>query len=218
MEAILDTYAQPYDSLRPVVYFDEKSYQLLDHVREPLPPVPGYPARVDHEYKRCGTVNLFVAFEPLTGQRTVTVTERRGNAEFTMQLQALERRYPSAEKIHLVLDQLSTHTPAALYQYLAADEARQLTRRFEWVYTPEHASWLNMRAGVLMGVRSAQEGRTGMVSTPAAVSGTAPGNQRSRRAGDSSLGNRPQHAVCSGELAVQHASRTGNTETPLPRC
>lgn len=144
MEAILDTYAQPYDSLRPVVCFDEKSYQLLDHVREPLPPVPGYPARVDHEYKRCGTVNLFVAFEPLTGQRTVTVTERRGNAEFTMQLQALERRYPSAEKIHLVLDQLSTHTPAALYQHLAADEARQLTRRFEWVYTPKHASWLNM--------------------------------------------------------------------------
>lgn len=144
MEAVLDTYAQPYDPLRPVVCFDEKSYQLLDHVRAPLPPVPGSPARVDHEYKRCGTVNFFVAFEPLTGQRTVTVTERRGNAEFAAQLQALELRYPQAEKICLVLDQLSTHTPAALYQHFSAEEARRLSRRFEWIYTPKHASWLNM--------------------------------------------------------------------------
>ena len=90
---------------------------------------------------------LFVAFEPLTGQRTVTVTERRGNAEFVAQLQALELRYEGAEKISLVLDQLSTHTPAALYQHLPAEEARRLTRRFEWIYTPKHASWLNMRAG-----------------------------------------------------------------------
>jgi len=147
MEAVLDTYAQPYDPLRPVVCFDEKSSQLLDHVRAPLPPVPGSPARVDHEYKRCGTVNFFVAFEPLTGQRTVTVTERRGNAEFAAQLQNLELRYPQAEKICLVLDQLSTHTPAALYQHLSAEEARRLSRRFEWIYTPKHASWLNMRAG-----------------------------------------------------------------------
>ncbi len=147
MEAVLDTYAQPYDPRRPVICFDEKSYQLMDYVRDPLPPVPGVPARVDHEYKRCGTVNFFVAFEPLTGQRTVTVTERRGNAEFVAQLQALELRYEGAEKISLVLDQLSTHTPAALYQHLPAEEARRLTRRFEWIYTPKHASWLNMRAG-----------------------------------------------------------------------
>jgi hypothetical protein len=144
MEAVLDTYAQPYDASRPVICFDEKSYQLLDHVHAPRPPVPGHPARVDHEYKRCGTVNFFVAFEPLTGRRTVTVTERRGNAEFAAQLQALELRYPEAEKITLVLDQLSTHTPAALYQHLPAEEARRLSRRFEWMYTPKHASWLNM--------------------------------------------------------------------------
>ena len=87
--------------------------------------MPGSPARVDHEYKRCGTVNFFVAFEPLTGQRIVTVTERRGNAEFAAQLQALELQYPQAEKIHLVLDQLSTHTPAALSQHLSAEEARR---------------------------------------------------------------------------------------------
>ncbi len=144
METVLDTYAQPYNPLRPVICFDEKSYQLLDHVRDPMPPVPGYPARIDHEYKRCGTVNFFVAFESRTGQRTVTVTERRGNAEFTAQLRCLELRYAGAEKISLVLDQLSTHSPAAVYQHLPAEEARRLTRRFEWIYTPKHASWLNM--------------------------------------------------------------------------
>ena len=147
METVLDTYAQPYDASRPVICFDEKSYQLLDHVREPRPPVPGIPARVDHEYKRCGTVNFFVALEPHTGQRTVTVTDRRSNADFAAQLQVLELRYADAEKIVLVLDQLSTHSPAALYQHLPAEEARRLSRRFEWIYTPKHASWLNMRAG-----------------------------------------------------------------------
>ncbi len=144
METVLDTSAQPYDPRHPVICFDEKSYQLLDHVRDPLPPVPGYPARVDHEYKRCGTVNFFVALEPHTGQRTVTVTERRGNAEFTAQLQCLELRDAQTEKICLVLDQRSTHSPAAVYQHLPAEEARRLTRRFEWIYTPKHASWLNM--------------------------------------------------------------------------
>jgi DDE superfamily endonuclease len=104
MEEVLDTYARPYDPQQPVVCFDEKSDQLLDHVHPPMPAVPGHPARVDHEYKRCGTMNFFVAFEPLTGQRTVTVTERRGNAEFTAQLQALQLRYPAATKIRLVLD------------------------------------------------------------------------------------------------------------------
>ncbi len=144
MEEVLDTYAKPYDASFPVICFDEKFYQLLEHLADPLPPAPGVPARVDYEYKRCGTVNLFVAFEPLTGQRTITVTEQRGNAEFTAQMQSLHLRYPEAQKIRLVLDNLSTHSPAALYQHLPPEEARQLVRRFEWVYTPKHASWLNM--------------------------------------------------------------------------
>lgn len=143
MEAVLDTYAEPYNALRPVVCFDEKSVQLLDHIAPPLPPAPGLPARVDYEYKRCGTVNMFVAVEPLTGKRTLTVTDKRGNAEFTEQMQALDLRYPEAEKIRVVLDNLSTHSPAAFYQYLTPEEARRLTQRFEWVYTPKHASWLN---------------------------------------------------------------------------
>ncbi len=133
MEEVLDTYAEPYDPEYPVVCFDEKSYQLLGHVTEP-----------HYEYKRCGTANLFIAFEPLTGQRTVTVTERRSNQDFAAQLQALQLRYPDAKRIRLVLDQLSTHTPSALYEYLPPEEANLLKRRFEWVYTPKHASWLNM--------------------------------------------------------------------------
>ena len=144
MEEVLDTYAQPYDPEYPVVCFDEKSYQLIGHVADPLPPVPGVPARVDYEYKRCGTANLFIAFEPLTGQRTVTVTERRGNQDFAAQMQALHMRYPNAKRIRLVLDQLSTHTPSALYEYLPPEEAKLLKQCFEWIYTPKHASWLNM--------------------------------------------------------------------------
>lgn len=144
MEEVLDTYAEPYDPEYPMVCFDEKSYQLLEHITEPLPPAPGVPARVDYEYKRCGTANLFIAFEPLTGQRTVTVTARRSSEDFTAQMQALHLRYPKAKKIRLVLDQLSTHTPSAFYQHLPPDEANLLKKRFEWIYTPKHASWLNM--------------------------------------------------------------------------
>lgn len=144
MEAVLDIYALPYDADYPVVCLDEKSVQLLDHVHEPLPPLPGHPARVDHEYKRCGTANLFIEFEPLTGQRCVTVTERRASEDYAARLQALDRRYPKAKKIRLIQDQLSTHSPAALYDSLPADEANRLYKRFEWNYTPKHASWLNM--------------------------------------------------------------------------
>ncbi len=94
--------------------------------------------------KRCGTVNLFIEFEPLTGQRSVTVTERRTSQEYAARLQALDRRYPEAKKIRLIQDQLSTHSPAALYDTLPAEEANRLRKRFEWIYTPKHASWLNM--------------------------------------------------------------------------
>lgn len=131
MEEVLDTYAESYNPKYPVVCFDEKSYQLLEHVTEPLPPVPGHPARVDYEYKRRGTANLFIAFKPLTGQRTVTVTERRGNQDFAAQMQSLHLRYPNAKTIRLVLDQLSTHTPSALYEHLPPEEANLLKRRFE---------------------------------------------------------------------------------------
>lgn len=144
MEDVLDLYAEPYDARRPVVCFDEKPYQLLAKLTPDLPTKPGQPRRADYEYKRMGTCNLFIAFEPHTGQREVEVTERRGNPEFAQQMKQLVTRYPQAEVIRVVLDNLSTHSPAALYQSLPAEEARQLVKQLEFHFTPKHASWLNM--------------------------------------------------------------------------
>ena len=144
MEDVLELYAEPYDPEQPVVCFDEKSVQLLADVKEGLPLSPGQPIRQDYEYQRCGTANLFVALEPHLGERMVSVTERRANSDFAAQMQALDARYPQAKKIRVVLDNLSTHSPAALYQSLPVEEARHLTRRLEFHYTPKHASWLNM--------------------------------------------------------------------------
>lgn len=144
MEDVLDLYAEPYDELRPVVCFDEKPYQLLAKVTPALPPEPGQPRREDYEYKRMGTCNLFIAFEPHIGQRMIEVTERRGNPEFAQQMRQLVARYSHAEVIRVVLDNLSTHSPAALYQSLPPEEARQLVKKLEFHYTPKHGSWLNM--------------------------------------------------------------------------
>ena len=149
MEAVLDLYEEPYDEKRPVVCFDERPCQMLAEVREPLPPRPGGSAGgarlVDHEYRRGGTANVHVALEPLTGWRRVEVTERRRKREFAEEVRRLaEEDYPQAEKIRLVLDNLSTHTAAAFYESFSAEVARKLARRIEFVYTPVHGSWLNM--------------------------------------------------------------------------
>jgi transposase len=145
MEDVLDLYAEPYDPRRPVVCFDAQSYQLIAEVRVPLPAAPGRPERVDDEYRRQGTANLFLTFEPLAGWRHVEVTERRTSAEFAQQMPALvDVHYPDAERIAVVLDNLSTHSPAALYQAFPPAEARRLLKRLEFHYTPKHGSWLNM--------------------------------------------------------------------------
>jgi hypothetical protein len=145
MEDILDLYAEPYDPQRPVVCFDEKPLQLLEEVRVPRPPLPGQPALYDSEYRRRGTANIFMAVEPLTGRRHVTVTDQRTKLDYARQLQMLaDVHYPDVERIRLVLDNLSTHTPSALYDAFPPEEARRLARRFELHYTPKHGSWLNM--------------------------------------------------------------------------
>jgi transposase len=144
MEDVLDLYAEAYDPQRPVVCFDELPVQLLAEVNEPLPAEPGRLKRQDYEYERKGHCSLFIAFEPLTGQRQVTVRERRTNADFAQQMQQLVASFPEAEVIRVMLDNLSTHTPAALYQTFPADEARRLTQKLEFHYTPKHGSWLNM--------------------------------------------------------------------------
>jgi len=149
MEEVLDLYEEPYDAKRPVICFDERPCQLLADVREPLAPRPGGPAGgarlVDHEYRRGGTANVHVAFEPLSGWRRVEVTERRRKREFAEEVRRIaEEDYPQAEKIRLVLDNLSTHTAAAFYEAFEPERARRLAKRVEFVYTPVHGSWLNM--------------------------------------------------------------------------
>jgi transposase len=145
MEPVLDTYERPFDPDRPVVGVDEASVQLIEEVREPVPAAPGQPARVDYEYKRNGTANLFVVTQPLLGWREVVVTDRRTAVDFAGFLKHLaDDIYAEAEKITLVLDNLNTHTPASLYQAFEPAEAHRLAGRFEWVYTPKHGSWLNV--------------------------------------------------------------------------
>jgi hypothetical protein len=145
MEDVLEVYSRPYDPDRPLVCVDEASKQLVADVTPPLPMQPGQPARQDYEYERCGTANLFMTCEPLAGRRHVKVTDRRTNADFAHLLRDLaEVDHPQAEKIVLVVDNLNTHKPAVLYEVFPPDEARRLTERFEFHYTPKHASWLNI--------------------------------------------------------------------------
>jgi len=145
MEDLLDLYAEPYDPKRPVVGFDETSKQLLAETRIPLPIGPGTPERVDYEYERRGTANLFLLCEPLGGWRHVAVTDRRTKHDFAAQMRNLVDRYfPGAAVIRVVLDNLNTHTPAALYEAFDPAEARRILKKLEFHYTPVHGSWLNM--------------------------------------------------------------------------
>lgn len=145
MEDVLDLYAEPFDPARPVVGFDETSKQLVAETRLPLPRGPGIPERVDYEYERRGTANLFLLCQPLGGWRHVEVTDHRTKHDFAEQMRALaDRHFPDAELIRVVLDNLNTHTPAALYEAFEPAEARRILRKLEFHYTPIHGSWLNM--------------------------------------------------------------------------
>lgn len=145
MEVVLDVYQRPYDARRPVVCMDEASKQLLAEVFEPLPVKPGHVAKEDSNYERHGTCNLFVAFEPMRGQRDVTVTDRRTKCDWAEYVRKIaDERYPDAECITLVCDQLNTHTLASLYEAFTPQEAHRLARKLEIVHTPKHGSWLNM--------------------------------------------------------------------------
>lgn len=145
MEDVLDVYARPYDPRRPQVCIDEGGKQLIGDVRSPLPVRPGSVRREDYEYERQGMANLFMVFEPLAGTRQVEVTQRKTNADFARLIRRLvDEWYPQAEKIVLVLDNLSTHGPAALYETFEPAEAWRLVQKLEWHYTPKHGSWLNV--------------------------------------------------------------------------
>lgn len=145
MEDVLEVYTQPYDPRRPQICMDETSKQLLADIQEPLPTKPGQVERIDYEYERNGTANLFIFVEPLTGKRTVKVTERRTRKDWAIAMRELsDDLYPDAEVIVLVSDNLNTHTPASFYEAFPPEEARRLAKRFEFHYTPKHGSWLNM--------------------------------------------------------------------------
>jgi hypothetical protein len=145
MEDVLSVYTRRYDPRFPQVCMDEASKQLLRDAREGEDVRPGSAKREDYEYKREGVANLFLFCEPLRGQRWVDVTERRTRADWAYQIKELvDMRYPEAERIVLVMDNLNTHSPSSLYEVFAPAEAKRLADKLEIHYTPKHGSWLNM--------------------------------------------------------------------------
>ena len=145
MEDVLEVYQRPEDPGHPLICLDEAAKQLLADVRAPLPLAPGRPERVDYEYARQGTAALFMAFEPLAGQRHVFVRAQRTRADFAAVIKTLvDELYPQAERLIVVLDQLNTHGLASLYAAYPPAEARRLAQKLEIHHTPKHGSWLNM--------------------------------------------------------------------------
>lgn len=144
MEDVLALYAAPPDPAHPLVCFDELSYQLLADSRPSVPRRPGKPVKDDYEYIRRGTCNLFGCYAPQLGTRHLRVTDRRTAVDFAEALRVLvDEWFPDAQTIRLVLDQLNTHTGAALYTAFPREEARRIVERIEWHHTPKHGSWLN---------------------------------------------------------------------------
>ena len=156
MYDLLDLYGRPFRRKEPVVCLDEKSKQLLQDSRAPLPTRPGIPVRHDYEYVRSGTCNVFVAVEPKGGRRTVLVTDRRTKPDFVAFVQhLLEQVYAKAYRVHLVMDNLNTHFFKSFEEVLGVKAAKKLLRRAVFHYTPKHASWLNM-AEIEIGVLDRQ--------------------------------------------------------------
>lgn len=145
MEDVLEVYALAFDPRYPQVCFDERPVQLLGEVYQRLPAAPGQVRRYDYEYERKGTANLFVMCQPLAGWREVKVTDQRQKVDFAHCMKDLvDIHFPEAEVIRVVLDNLNTHTPGALYEAFEPQEARRILCKLEFHYTPKHGSWLNM--------------------------------------------------------------------------
>jgi transposase len=145
MEDVLEIYKRPYDAKRPLICMDEMPKQLLADLRETVRCRPGRAARQDYEYKRNGIQDVFMLFEPLQGKRFVEVKDQRRRIEWAHVMRSLsDELYPQAEKIVVVLDNLNTHSAASFYATFEPEEARRLTERFEFHFTPKHGSWLNM--------------------------------------------------------------------------
>jgi hypothetical protein len=145
MEDVLEVYARPYNPMFPVICMDESSVQLIGEVQDPIPAAPGHPELQDDEYVRKGVASIFLEVEALGGKRKVKITERRTRIDWAHFIkEMLEKRYPNAEKVVLVMDNLNTHNLASLYTAFPPTEARKLAERLELHYTPKHGSWLNI--------------------------------------------------------------------------
>jgi hypothetical protein len=156
MEGVLDVYARPHDKNRPVVCMDEKPYQLLDDLREPLPVSQGAAQRIDYEYERNGTCGIFMFTEPLGSWRYARAFPQRTKKDRAHSIKRLlDGQYPKAEKAVPVMDNLNTHTISSLYETFPPEEAFRLAGRFEVHYTPKHGSWLNI-AEIELSVTAAQ--------------------------------------------------------------
>lgn len=144
MEHILDVYAQEYDPKQPQICMDERPCQLIDNILVPLPMEPGKPKREGYQYKRNGVCNVFIAFEPLTGFRLLAVRKQRTKKDYAFFMKMVAEQYAEADKIKVVQDNLNTHNPGSFYTILPPEDAFALGERFEMIYTPKKASWLNM--------------------------------------------------------------------------
>ena len=145
MEDVLSVYHLPYDPNYPQICMDESCKQLVDEVKIPLAAAPGKPMRYDDEYIRKGVADIFVFVEPLTGWRHLAITQTRTRKDWAVQIrELLNRHFPRAQKVRLVMDNLNTHAISSLYETFAAPEARALAERLEIHYTPKHGSWLNI--------------------------------------------------------------------------
>jgi hypothetical protein len=144
MEEVLDVYEQPYDPQKPVICLDERPCQLIGDVVQPIPMKPGQVQRQDCYYKRNGTCVAMMAFEPLAGRRIIEVKERRTKKDYAKFIKKVEQAYRKAERIVLVQDNLNTHNPSSFYETFSPKRAFRLSQRFQMVYTPKKASWLNM--------------------------------------------------------------------------
>lgn len=144
MEELLDIYERNYDPQNPVICFDERPSQLIGDVVMPIAMKSGKVQRQDHYYKRNGTCCVMMAVEPLAGKRIVEVKERRTKKDYALFMKRVEKEYRKAKKIILVQDNLNTHNPSSFYETFAPKSAFRLSQRFQMVYTPKKASWLNM--------------------------------------------------------------------------
>ena len=145
MYRVLNLYNKSYDPMVPVVCFDEKSKQLLADARTPIPMRPGHVMKYDYEYRRNGTCNIFVAIEPRAGKHHIQVTDTRTRQDFASFMKWLiDRKYKKARKVMIVLDNLNTHFEKSFYETFSEKECSRLLKKIQFVYTPKHASWLNM--------------------------------------------------------------------------